>query len=68
MTYEFFKIWCKTMCAKAGGRYRLRFSQEDGKYRAQYDDITISANSESKVFTVLCGSGHCATFPQPEAV
>lgn len=56
MSYTRFKTMVRSICAKAGGGIRLRFSQDDGRYFARYDDIEITANSQSSSLTVRWGS------------
>lgn len=68
MSYQKFKQMVRSICARAGGGIRLRFSQEDDRYIAVYDDIEITANSQSSSLTVRWGSGqnhkpHMAMIP-----
>lgn len=66
MSFATFKRIVLTICAKSGGGITPRFSEEDGKFVATYDDIEISGNSKSVKLTARWGSGKChqAMIPQ----
>lgn len=63
MSFEVFKKIVHTICAKSGGGIMPRFSQADGKYIAQYDDVVMSGNASTYGITVRWGSGHQAMVP-----
>lgn len=63
MSFQVFKQIVATICARCGG-ITPQFSEEDGRYVAQCDDIEISGNSKSVRLTARWGSGHQAMVPQ----
>lgn len=58
MNYQRFKQIVRAICAKTGGGIRLKFRNDGGLFVAEYDDVTITANSKSSSLTVNYGSGH----------
>ena len=68
MSFQVFKKIVETICARSGGGITPLFSEEDGRYIAQYDDIEITGNSQSVRLTARWGSGKCHQAMIPKEV
>ena len=66
MKYQTFRKMVRTICTKAGIGIKPVITNEDGVFTCLYDDIRITANSQSTKLTVNWGSGHQAQIPASE--
>ena len=61
MSYEVFQSKVNSMIAKAGGKIRVRFSIDEGRFIARCSDgTTITTNASCPRVKVRWGSGHVA--------